>query len=218
MDCSLTDSSVHGDSPGKNTGVGFHALLQGIFPTQGLNPGLLQCRQSLYCLSHQGSPSWAQPAWIQPTIFCWWAKHGDALKLDQTLRSTHKSLLLIVICPSCGHAGFFTGFSPAPHIPLQAHASVLLWNTCLTASLGIWPLHLRTKSKNLGPPSNISVTEDLGGLMNLSPSGSQEGERVKGRGGESDGRKSLPYREGSLKSLLVQQWVLRSWGKGDGDG
>ena len=41
--------------PGKNTGVGCHALLQGIFPTQGLNPGLLHCRQILYHLSHQGS-------------------------------------------------------------------------------------------------------------------------------------------------------------------
>ena len=37
MDCSLAGSSVHGDSPGKNTGVACHALLQGIFPAQGLN-------------------------------------------------------------------------------------------------------------------------------------------------------------------------------------
>ena len=44
------------DSPGKNTGVGCHFLLQGIFLTQGLNPGLLHCRQILHCLSHQGSP------------------------------------------------------------------------------------------------------------------------------------------------------------------
>ena len=43
-------------SPGKNIGVGFHSLLQGIFSTQGLNPGLLHCRQTLYSLSHQGSP------------------------------------------------------------------------------------------------------------------------------------------------------------------
>ena len=43
------------DSPGKNTGVGCHFLLQGIFPTQGLNPGLPICRQMLYCLSHQRS-------------------------------------------------------------------------------------------------------------------------------------------------------------------
>ena len=56
MDCSPPGSSVHEDSPGKNTRVGCHALLQGIFPTQGSNPGLLLYRQILYCLSHQGSP------------------------------------------------------------------------------------------------------------------------------------------------------------------
>ena len=44
------------DSPGKNTGMLCHALLQGIFPTQELNPGLLHCRLILYCLSYQGSP------------------------------------------------------------------------------------------------------------------------------------------------------------------
>ena len=42
--------------PGQNTGVGRLSLLQGIFPTQGLNPGLLHHRQILYQLSHQGSP------------------------------------------------------------------------------------------------------------------------------------------------------------------
>ena len=49
------------DSPGKNTGVGCHALLQGIFPAQGLNPHLshhLHCRWILYPLSHLGSPNW----------------------------------------------------------------------------------------------------------------------------------------------------------------
>ena len=44
------------NSPGQNTGVGSLSLLQGIFPTQGLNPGLLNFRQILYQLSHQGSP------------------------------------------------------------------------------------------------------------------------------------------------------------------
>ena len=43
------------DFPGKNTRVGCHLLLQEIFPTQGLNLGLPQCRQTLYRLSHQGS-------------------------------------------------------------------------------------------------------------------------------------------------------------------
>ena len=44
------------DFPGKNTGVGCHFLLQGIFPNQGSNPSLLHCRQILYHLSHQGIP------------------------------------------------------------------------------------------------------------------------------------------------------------------
>ena len=57
MDYSPLGSSVHGDSPGKNTGVGCHAFLQGIFVTQGPNPGLPHGRQLLYHLSHQGSPS-----------------------------------------------------------------------------------------------------------------------------------------------------------------
>ena len=43
------------DSPGKNSGVGCHFLLQGIFPIQELNPGLLHCRQIPYHLSPQGS-------------------------------------------------------------------------------------------------------------------------------------------------------------------
>ena len=42
------------DSPGKNTGVGCHSFVQGIFPTQGSNPGLSHCRWILYHLSHQG--------------------------------------------------------------------------------------------------------------------------------------------------------------------
>ena len=44
------------NSPGQNTGVGSYSLLQGIIPTQGLNPGFLHCRQIFYPLSHQGSP------------------------------------------------------------------------------------------------------------------------------------------------------------------
>ena len=43
------------NSPGQNTGVGSLSLLQGIFPTQGLNPGLLHCRWILYQLSHKES-------------------------------------------------------------------------------------------------------------------------------------------------------------------
>ena len=53
VDCNPPSCSVHGDSPGKTTGVGCHTLFQGIFPTQGANPALPKCRQILYQLSHQ---------------------------------------------------------------------------------------------------------------------------------------------------------------------
>ena len=46
-------ASLSLDFTGKNTGVGSHSLLQGMFPTQGLNGGLLHCREILYRLSHQ---------------------------------------------------------------------------------------------------------------------------------------------------------------------
>ena len=55
---SLQPHGLYGpwNSPGQNTGVGSLSLLQGIFPTQELNPGLPHCRWILYELSHQGSP------------------------------------------------------------------------------------------------------------------------------------------------------------------
>ena len=61
--CSVVSDSLrsHGlyspwNSPGQNIGVGSCSLLQGIFPTQGLNPGFLHCRWILYQLNHRGSP------------------------------------------------------------------------------------------------------------------------------------------------------------------
>ena len=52
------------NSPGQNTGVRSRSLLQGIFPTQGENPGLPRCRWILNVLSHQGSPREAKPVLI----------------------------------------------------------------------------------------------------------------------------------------------------------
>ena len=60
IDYSSLGSSVHGDSPGKNIRMGCHALLQENFPNQGLNPGLLHCRQNLFHLGHQESPQLPQ--------------------------------------------------------------------------------------------------------------------------------------------------------------
>ena len=72
VDYSPPGSSVHGDFPGKNTGVGCHALLQGIFPTHGLNPGLLYHRQIFTMWSlPPGKPSLSCPiSSISSKDFC----------------------------------------------------------------------------------------------------------------------------------------------------
>ena len=89
MDCSPPGSSVHRDSPGKNTRVGCHAFLQGIFPTQGSNPGLLCCRRILFHLSHQRSPF--------PSM---WTPYFMAFT---QLRNIYVFLGVITIKPSLGH-------------------------------------------------------------------------------------------------------------------
>ena len=88
----LTLCNVHGlyspwNFPGQKTGVGSLSLLQGIFPTQGSNPGLLHCRQILYQLSHQESPEIQQR---QPEPLC-------------------RSLAQLALGPHCS---FFVSFSP----------------------------------------------------------------------------------------------------------
>ena len=87
MDCSLPSSSVHRDSPGKNTGMGCHFPLPGIFPTQGLNPGLLHYRQILYHLSHQGSHiliyvSYFHVLWWETPASIWhFSTHVDSIRV-----------------------------------------------------------------------------------------------------------------------------------------
>ena len=58
MDCSLPGFSVHGIFQARILEWVANFLLLGIFSTQGLNLGLLHCRQILYCLSHQGNPKY----------------------------------------------------------------------------------------------------------------------------------------------------------------
>ena len=66
-DCSPPGSSVHGVIPGKNTGVGSHSLLQGIFLTQGSNPNLLHWQVDSLPLSHRGSPQLGWESNSSPT-------------------------------------------------------------------------------------------------------------------------------------------------------
>ena len=104
--------------PGQNTGVGSLSLLQGIFSTQGLNPGLLHSRRNLYQLSHKWSPrilEWV--AYPFSSGFSWprnWARVsrtcGSLIKSGycrpgKALHSTPKSDDKTTIFRTCSHSG-----------------------------------------------------------------------------------------------------------------
>ena len=89
--CSPPGSSIHGDYPGKSTGVGWNALLQGIVSTQGLNPGFFHCRWILYHLSHQGSQRILE-----------WVAHFFSSRSSQPRNWTRVS---------CYAGGFFTSWA-----------------------------------------------------------------------------------------------------------
>ena len=89
------------DSPGKHTGVGCHALLQGNFPTQELNWGLLHCRQILYQLSYQGSPYWP---WTGE--FSFQSQRRAVPKNVQTTQQLHSFCILVRLCSKSFKLGF----------------------------------------------------------------------------------------------------------------
>ena len=149
MDCGLPNSSVHGDSPGKNTGVSCYALLQGIYPSQGSNPGFPPCRHIFYCLSHQGSPltltaeeggrrrwkkSWNQSLWrtVRKKSTVWW----DTIHVRKQMRAgvwsfhnlrclwtkvmtSHSFVVTYIFCHDWVHDFFF-------HVLLGPFSEVLL--------------------------------------------------------------------------------------------
>ena len=109
MDCSLPGSSVHGDSPGKNTGVDCHALLQGIFPTQGSNPVLPYCIWIIYHLSHQGSPrilEWiAYPFFRGSSQARGWTRFSCIAGGFFTAELPEKPFLIVLVCISLPDLG-----------------------------------------------------------------------------------------------------------------
>ena len=119
MGCSPTRLLCPWDFPGNSPGVDCLFLLQGIFPTQGSNLGLLHCRQTLYRLSHQGSPllillvmtvivrfiyrifiearccSWCwSMAWVKKPLF-WW--NLDCIGWKQAKPKTYRGRQLVLL-------------------------------------------------------------------------------------------------------------------------
>ena len=106
MDCSLPGSSVHGIHQARILS-GWAFPSQGIFPTQGLNPSLLHCRQNLYHLNHKGSPLF--PYWLLQNIehisLCYtpgpcWLSRSLCVTYTQQCASVNPNIL---ICPTLSY-------------------------------------------------------------------------------------------------------------------
>ena len=99
------------NSPGQNTGVGSLSLLQGNFPTQGLNPGLPHCRWILYLLNHKGSPRILE-----------WVAYPFSSKSSQPRNWTGVS---------CISGGFFTNWAmrEAPQFVYRRDKDSSRWGT-----------------------------------------------------------------------------------------
>ena len=94
MDYSPPSSSGHRDSPSKNTGVGWHALFQGIFPIQRSNSGLLYCRQNFFFFLPSELP-WKLGLYINRTNLCaCWKSRGRAYLENQMTQ-------LVFMLPQC---------------------------------------------------------------------------------------------------------------------
>ena len=111
----LCDPMDYSPSGSWSTGLGCHFLLQGIFLTQGSNLGLLHCRQTLYPLSHQGSPPHCEGSPNWPS----WRDHTGKLQ-DSRRRASSQDQL------------------PLSHLSIsQPGLTVDVWET-LSQSLSRW--------------------------------------------------------------------------------
>ena len=99
MDYSPPGSSVNGDSPGQKTGVGSQSLLQGIFPTQGSNPGLPHCRRILYHLSHQGISIYESQVISSIQFLRMWEEEGEVSKCRIFIRQRKEGFYAPILYP-----------------------------------------------------------------------------------------------------------------------
>ena len=136
--CSPAGSSVHGDSPGKNTGVGCHAVLQGIFPTQGLNWCLMSPALAGGFFTTSATGSRILIIFSRPTLCCYLVTKSCPTLCD-SIDCSHQAPLFMAF-PRCeewsGLPFPSPGDLPNPGIKPE---SLALAGRCFTESLGEAP-------------------------------------------------------------------------------
>ena len=139
MDYCLPGSSRK-DFPGKNTGMGCHFLLQQIFPTQGSNPGLLHCTQTLYCLSYQGIPKRLilyYPACSEKNTILHRKETMSLVRLNYAqYRWASQVAQWWRICLLPGDTGLIPGSGESAGEGKTIHSHILAWNSSWPEKLG----------------------------------------------------------------------------------
>ena len=180
------------NSLGQNTGVGSLSLLQGIFPTQGLNPGLLHCRWILYQLSHKGSPRVLE--WIAYPF-----SSGSSRPRNRT-------------GVSCIAGGFFTNElsrKPWTMSSVQSFSRVWLfetpWIAACQASLSItnsWSLLKLMPIESVMPSNHLILCCPLLHPLSFPISGSFPVSQFFASGGQSNGASA----SASVLPMNIQGW------------
>ena len=130
--------------------MGCHCLLRGIFLTQGSNPGLPHCRQTLYHLSHLGSPKYPLLASIKENLHpATKIQHSQKLKKKKKIVNFRRYIL----SPSLHDLPLTRTPSPGP-----APASPLIWRRSSSSSLRCGQLPLLLKHPAPAPPSGFRRT------------------------------------------------------------
>ena len=150
-DCSPPVSSVHRNSPDKNTGAGCHFLFQGVFPTQGLNLCLLHCQVDSLPLSHLGNPwqNWAESNQAENA-----RKVLSSLPLFSALRQDIHSFLETDSCqPSSVPGNLQLNLTPlVPSLQFATLGSLKLFSFVLSflykCIVVCWKCYIKWKSLN----------------------------------------------------------------------
>ena len=139
------------DSPGQNTRVGSHSLLQGIFPSQGSSPGLPHCRQILYPLSHRGGTRTLECVACPFSRGSSWPRNWTGVKWQSTPAllpgKSHGGRSLIGYSPwgrkSWTQLSDFTPALQTASLPTELYPSYPMgtsWkNHCVISKQGCWP-------------------------------------------------------------------------------
>ena len=207
MDCNLPGSSVHGDTPGKNTGVGLHSLPQGLLLTQGSNMRLLHCRQILYFLSHQGSPN--QTIALTPIPCCFpentWDHQGSWCNSGVTSGPTSNSLHMT---PALD----WEGRTRALQTGLLHPCFCSFWGRRVPPAVPCRPWHWCVQKKAAWVPGEISLRSSACRWANTQSVMTHELMRVRDR---QEFNKEESYRPGSHFTLTVA--ALQTSGLQDGN-